>query len=108
MKRHDGHQGGRNEGAGANVLRVNGVVLVGRPYRGTIALLQRQGYDTVPLSLSEVGKLDGGLSCLSLRWHEDGRSNHARLEEELASPADDVVGTQPCGRGQQDDPSWFD
>lgn len=56
------------EEAAANALRVNGVVLAGSGYPRTIELLRSRGFTVVPLPTSEVGKVDAGLSCMSLRW----------------------------------------
>lgn len=56
------------EGA-ANFLRVNDTVFVGRHYTRTIELLRGKGYDARGLPVSEIAKLDAGLSCMSLRWH---------------------------------------
>jgi dimethylargininase len=56
------------EEQGANALRLNDVVLVGAAFPRTIDLLTERGMGVVPLDVSEVGKLDAGLSCLSLRW----------------------------------------
>lgn len=53
----------------ANALRVNGVVMVGSDYPRTIEMLDRLGYTVVPLKTTEIGKIDAGLSCMSLRWH---------------------------------------
>lgn len=52
----------------ANALRVNEVVFVGSDYPRTIELLDKTGYKVVPLRTSEIGKIDAGLSCMSLRW----------------------------------------
>jgi dimethylargininase len=52
----------------ANALRVNDVVLVGSEYPRTIDMLNRAGFNVVPLHTREIGKLDAGLSCMSLRW----------------------------------------
>jgi dimethylargininase len=52
----------------ANCIRVNDAVLVARGFPATAALLGRLGYDVVPLEVSEYRKMDGGLSCLSVRW----------------------------------------
>ena len=57
------------EEAAANALRVNDVVLVGSGFPRTIELLDRLGYQVVPLPTSEIGKIDAGLSCMSLRWN---------------------------------------
>jgi len=56
------------EEAAANALRVNDVVLVGSQYPRTIDLLNRAGFNVVPLQTREIGKIDAGLSCMSLRW----------------------------------------
>jgi dimethylargininase len=52
----------------ANCIRVNDTLLVARGFPATSALLGELGYDLVPLAMSEYRKMDGGLSCLSLRW----------------------------------------
>jgi dimethylargininase len=56
------------EDAAANALRVNDTVLVGAHFPRTIELLAKRGYSVVPLPVSEIAKLDAGLSCMSLRW----------------------------------------
>lgn len=56
------------EEAAANALRVNDSVLIGQHFPRTIELLIRQGFAVVPLPVAEIGKLDAGLSCMSLRW----------------------------------------
>lgn len=56
------------EEAAANALRVNGAVLVGAHYPRTAALLSAAGYRVVPLAVAQIGLLDAGLSCMSLRW----------------------------------------
>lgn len=52
----------------ANCIRVNEALLVARGFPATSALLGELGYDLVPLAMSEYRKMDGGLSCLSVRW----------------------------------------
>jgi dimethylargininase len=56
------------ESYAANCVRVNGSVLLpsGRPRLESA--LQRRGHSTLPLATSEFEKMDGGLSCLSLRF----------------------------------------
>jgi dimethylargininase len=56
------------EESGANMVRVNDVVLAGAEYRRTLDLVGALGLNVVPLSVTEIGKLDAGLSCMSLRW----------------------------------------
>lgn len=52
----------------ANCIRVNDALLVARGFPATSVLLGERGYDLVPLDMSEYRKMDGGLSCLSVRW----------------------------------------
>jgi dimethylargininase len=56
------------EGAAANAIRVNDTVFIGAEYPHTIAMLRAEGFSVVPLQVSEIAKLDAGLSCMSLRW----------------------------------------
>ena len=44
------------------------VVLVGAGFPATRALLAKHGYQVVALETGEIGKIDAGLSCMSLRW----------------------------------------
>ncbi len=53
----------------ANALRVNDVVMVGSDFPRTIEMLDKLGYKVVPLKTTEIGKIDAGLSCMSLRWY---------------------------------------
>lgn len=59
------------EEAAANALRVNDVVLVGSQFPRTIERLDAAGYAVVPLATAEIGKIDAGLSCMSLRWFDE-------------------------------------
>jgi dimethylargininase len=56
------------EEAAANALRVNDRVFVGAHFPRTIDLLTKHGYAVKALPVTEIGKLDAGLSCMSLRW----------------------------------------
>jgi len=56
------------EEAAANALRVNDVVMVGAQYPRTLDMLDQAGFAVVPLHTTEIGKIDAGLSCMSLRW----------------------------------------
>ncbi|HEX3280975.1 MAG TPA: arginine deiminase family protein [Pyrinomonadaceae bacterium] len=56
------------EAYAANCLRVNDYVLVADGYPMLTEQLCRLGYQTVALKMSEFQKMDGGLSCLSLRF----------------------------------------
>ena len=61
-----------DEAGGANVLRVNDVVLAGDRYPRTLDLLTAHGPTVVPLAVTEVAKIDAGLTCMSLRWSSLG------------------------------------
>ena len=52
----------------ANCIAVNGTLLVAAGFPKTRALLGGLGFEIVPLDMSEYRKMDGGLSCLSIRW----------------------------------------
>ena len=52
----------------ANCLRVNDHVLVAAGYPAFEGRLQELGYKTIALDMTEFQKMDGGLSCLSLRF----------------------------------------
>lgn len=51
----------------ANCVRVNGVVLVAAGFSAFEKRLVKLGYQTIAVEMSEFQKMDGGLSCLSLR-----------------------------------------
>lgn len=51
----------------ANCMRVNDRVLVAAGYPGARAAIEDCGYEVLELGMSEFRKVDGGLSCLSLR-----------------------------------------
>ena len=52
----------------ANSLWVNGRVLVPAGFPGTATKIGEAGFKTEAVDLSEFQKLDGGMSCLSLRF----------------------------------------
>jgi dimethylargininase len=56
------------EAYGANAVQVNDRVLVAAGHPQLEAQLQALGYAPLVLAMSEYAKLDGGLSCLSLRF----------------------------------------
>jgi len=58
------------EEAAANLLRLNDVVLIGAEFPRTRELVGGLGFSTMPLAVAEIGKIDAGLSCMSLRWKE--------------------------------------
>ncbi len=56
------------EAYAANCVRVNDAVLVAAGYPRMSAALEARGCRVLPLDMSEFRKMDGGLSCLSLRF----------------------------------------
>jgi dimethylargininase len=51
-----------------NAVRVNEVVLIRADCPRTLDLLQKRGLNVVTLPVSEIARIDAGLSCMSLRW----------------------------------------
>ena len=51
----------------ANCIRVNDHVLMPDGFKRTKARIAARGYELIELEMSEFRKVDGGLSCLSLR-----------------------------------------
>ncbi len=52
----------------ANSLWINSKVPVPEGFPKTREKIERAGYETVALNMSEFRKVDGGLSCISLRF----------------------------------------
>jgi dimethylargininase len=52
----------------ANCLRINDYVIVPAGHPKALAAIRAQGMKTIELDMSEYRKIDGGLSCLSLRF----------------------------------------
>ncbi|HEX3950381.1 MAG TPA: arginine deiminase family protein [Steroidobacteraceae bacterium] len=52
----------------ANCIRVNDHVLIAAGFPQVAAALKEQGLGSLTLEMSEFAKMDGGLSCLSLRF----------------------------------------
>lgn len=57
-----------DEAYAANSVWVNGIVLTPKGFPKTRALIESAGYEIREVDVSEFMKLDGGLSCLSLRF----------------------------------------
>ena len=57
-----------NEEYAANCIRVNDYVLLAAGYQSFARTLSGLGCQTIALEMSEFQKMDGGLSCLSLRF----------------------------------------
>jgi dimethylargininase len=71
---HDGLHGWEivrvpdGEDYAANCVMLDDTLLVARGFPATSAVLGELGYALAPLDLSEYRKMDGGMSCLSVRW----------------------------------------
>jgi dimethylargininase len=50
----------------ADVLPIGEAIIVADAFPATRALLERQGFRTVPVTVSEFAKAEGGVTCLSL------------------------------------------
>ena len=57
-----------NEQYAANCLYINGYILLAAGFPNTAQALESYGYNLLVLEMSEFQKMDGGLSCLSLRF----------------------------------------
>ncbi|MDA3916105.1 MAG: arginine deiminase family protein [Deltaproteobacteria bacterium] len=58
----------KEESYAANSVWINGNVLVPKESPETIKMIENAGYKVIEVGVSEFKKLDGGLSCLSLRF----------------------------------------
>ena len=58
----------RDEAYAANAILVNNRIILPAGYPKTKSKIEIEGYQTIELDMSEFQKLDGGLSCLSLRY----------------------------------------
>lgn len=56
------------EEAAANAIRFNNLVLMASGFPRTAEMLDKAGFEVVQISNTECAKLDGGMSCLSLRF----------------------------------------
>ena len=56
------------EEPGANLIRVNDVVLLSEGYPITAKLLESEDFKVETVPTTQAAKLDGGLSCMSLSW----------------------------------------
>lgn len=62
----------RDERAAANSVRVNDVMLVNAGCPRTVDSLVNHGLRVSPLPVTEIARIDAGLSCMSLRWFDRG------------------------------------
>ena len=68
LKGHEVVRVAPGEEYAANCVRVNDHVLIAAGFPNFAKSLARLGYESTSLDMSEFRKMDGGLSCLSLRF----------------------------------------
>ena len=68
FKQFDTLKVSESEAYAANSLWLNGTVLVPKGYPDIAIAIESRGYSVKIVNVSEFQKLDGGLSCLSLRF----------------------------------------
>jgi dimethylargininase len=68
LRKHEVIRVDAEETYAANCIRVNDRLLIAAGYPRLEAKLRGCGYPVCPLEMSEFEKMDGGLSCLSLRF----------------------------------------
>ncbi len=56
------------EAKAANKLRINDVALIGANFPQSRAIIEGFGIKTIALPVEQIGRIDAGLSCMSLRW----------------------------------------
>jgi dimethylargininase len=52
----------------ANKLRIRDAALIGAHFPKSREIIEAHGIRTIPLAVEQIGKIDAGLSCMSLRW----------------------------------------
>lgn len=57
-----------DETKAANKLRVNDVAFIGANFPKSRAIIEGFGIKTIALPVEHIGRIDAGLSCMSLRW----------------------------------------
>ena len=58
----------KDECYAANSIMINGHVLIPKGYDNLLNALSNLGHNTLEIDMSEFRKMDGGLSCLSIRF----------------------------------------
>jgi len=59
-----------DERSATNALRINDVLFVRAGCPRTLDMLETRGLAVLPLPVSEIARIDAGLSCMSLRWFD--------------------------------------
>ena len=60
------------EEACANAIRFNELVIMPEGFPKTASLIRERGYSIYEIGNTQAAKLDGGMSCLSLRFSPNG------------------------------------
>jgi dimethylargininase len=68
LKRYELIEVSSTETYAANCIRVNDYIVIAAGYPQLLGTLTARGYRVAALAMSEFRKMDGGLSCLSLRF----------------------------------------
>ena len=54
----------------ANKLRIRDAALIGDTFPKSREIIESFGIRTIGLKVEQIGRIDAGLSCMSLRWHK--------------------------------------
>lgn len=54
----------------ANMLRIGESILMGADFYRSREIVESFGIPTIGLNVEQIGRIDAGLSCMSLRWRE--------------------------------------
>jgi dimethylargininase len=57
-----------------DVLVIGERIIVSDAFPETVALLGREGWEVIPIAVSEFAKVEGGVTCLSLVFEELARA----------------------------------
>jgi dimethylargininase len=57
------------EAHAANMLRINEAILIAEDCPKSRERIEALGVRTIPMPVAQIGLIDAGLSCMSLRWH---------------------------------------
>ena len=60
----------KGEEKAANKLRIRDVALIGDNFPKSREIIEAHGVRTIQLPVEQIGLIDAGLSCMSLRWHK--------------------------------------
>lgn len=59
-----------DEQKAANKLRIRDAALIGDNFPKSREIIEARGVRTIALPVEQIGRIDAGLSCMSLRWHK--------------------------------------